>query len=144
MEIARLDIRMARNGMNTNGALALTDDKLFQLVYDAQEFERMQQAEQKLADMLKTMGKFADAVNSIVGSALTRTKEFTEATQRGVPLAQVELDYANGRMQCVIMHDGQPFDMKANEWQFDKSAAEKFVARFKELKTQASESPKAL
>ncbi len=120
--------------MVSNGALVLTDDRLLRLAYDPAEFARMQQAEVKLAEMLKALGKFADAVNSIVGGALARTKEFTAATQRGVPVEQVEMNFESGRLSCVITFEGRLFDMRAYEWEYDKAMAEKFVVTLEEMK----------
>lgn len=134
MEVARMAIQMSRGQMTTEGALSLTDGRLVHVEFDPQEFARLSQAEDKLADLTKNFGKFADTVRFAVEAALARSREMAETFQRGVPVEQVAMEMKFGGLHFAIDQNGQTLDLNAGQWKYDKAEAEKFIQALNEMK----------
>ena len=134
MELARLAITTSKSGAVSPGALTLTDDRLFHLEIDPQEFARIQDAEAKIDELTQKLGRFADIVKSTLDAALTQARDMAESFQRGVPVEQVEMELKGSGLHVVINTAGKPLDLNAGQWKYDKQEAEKFIQTLDEMK----------
>lgn len=137
MEVARLAITTSQGGTTGQGALTLTDDRLFHLEIDPQEFARIQDAEAKIDELTQRLGKFASVVKATLDSALTRARDMAESFQRGVPVERVDMEMGFTGLHAVINVDGKPMDLNAGKWKYDKQEAEKFIQALNEMKKES-------